>query len=191
MRNSLGRSAIVVCGMAVGLLASPPRAAAQGPAGAGAAEAQQNSSKGVAQLNPMRWMKKDSPSTMTLEERASAEQKLTPTLQSQGLLAAKMSATEACEPFVEFEACLAALHASHSLEVNFLCVRAVETGVNTTADVSSCKIVDGDKAYSLQKTIHLLKPDANAKQAAKDAEQQAKNDLNGLGSMTNASVGAK
>jgi hypothetical protein len=29
--------------------------------------------------------------------------------------------------------------------------------------------------------IHQLKPDANAKQATKDAEQQAKDDLKGIG----------
>jgi hypothetical protein len=46
--------------------------------------------------------------------------------------------------------------------------------------------MDSDRAYPLQKTIQILKPDANAKQAAKDAELQAKNDLSGVSTMETA-----
>jgi chemotaxis response regulator CheB len=41
------------------------------------------------------------------------------------------------------------------------------TGVHTSADVSGCKVADGEKVQSLNKAIHQLKPDANAKQAPK------------------------
>jgi len=54
------------------------------------------------------------------------------------------------------------------------------TGVLTSADVSGCKSA-GDKAQSLHKAIHLLNPDADAKGATKNAEQQAKEDLKDLG----------
>jgi acid phosphatase family membrane protein YuiD len=83
---------------------------------------------------------------------------------------------------VALDGCLAALHASHNLGLDFNCLRANVTGVLTSADMSGCKVAAGDKAQSLNKTIHELKPDANAKQAAKDAEQQAKDDLRGIGS---------
>jgi hypothetical protein len=53
--------------------------------------------------------------------------------------------------------------------------------VHTSADVSGCKVADGEKAQGLNKAIHQLKPDANAKQATKEAEQQAKDDLKGIG----------
>jgi hypothetical protein len=43
-------------------------------------------------------------------------------------------------------------------------------------------MADGDKALSLSKAIHQLKPDANAKEATKNAEQQAKDDLKDLAS---------
>jgi hypothetical protein len=36
-------------------------------------------------------------------------------------------------------------------------------------------------ATHLNKATHQLKPDANAKQATKDAEQQAKDDLKAIG----------
>jgi hypothetical protein len=77
--------------------------------------------------------------------------------------------------------CLAALHASHNLGVDFNCLRADVTGVHTGADVSGCKVADGEKAQGLIKAIHQLKPDVNAKRATKDAEQQAKDDLKGIG----------
>jgi outer membrane murein-binding lipoprotein Lpp len=47
--------------------------------------------------------------------------------------------------------------------------------------VSGCKVADGEKAQGLNKAIHQLKPDVNAKRATKDAEQQAKDDLKGIG----------
>jgi hypothetical protein len=65
--------------------------------------------------------------------------------------------------------------------VDFNCLRADATGVHTSADVSGCKVADGEKAEGLSKAIHQLKPDANVKQATKEAEQQAKDDLKGIG----------
>jgi hypothetical protein len=67
--------------------------------------------------------------------------------------------------------------ASHNLGVEFNCLRADMTGVHTNADMSGCKVADGEKAQNLNKAIRQLKPDADAKQATKDAQQQAKEDL--------------
>jgi hypothetical protein len=155
------------------------RAAAQGPAGSGASTAAQDSSHS---LNPMNWGKKDSRNPNDGPElRSEAEKKLTPSLQSQGLLAANVSAAEACAPFAALDGCLAALHASHNLGVDFNCLRADVTGVLTNADMSGCKFADAEKAQALDKAIHQLKPDANAKQVTKVAEQQARDDLKGIG----------
>ena len=60
-------------------------------------------------------------------------------------------------------------------------LRADMTGVHTNADVSGCKVADGEKALGLNKAIHRLKLDANAKKATKDAEQQTKDGLKGIG----------
>ena len=109
------------------------------------------------------------------------EKKLTPGLQAQGLLAANATATNACAPFTTLDGCLAVLHASHNLGVDFDCLRADVTGVLTSADMSGCKVADAEKAQNLTKAIHQLKPDADAKQATKDAEQQAKDDLKTIG----------
>jgi hypothetical protein len=179
MKKRLFTCAILLSGLSISLTVGVARAAAQGPAGAGASAAAQDSSHS---LNPIKWIKKDSKnSTDAPGSRSEVEKMLTPSLQSQGLLAANATATAACEPFTALDGCLAALHASHNLGVDFDCLRADVTGVHTSADMSGCKLADGEKAQGLNKAIHQLKPDANAKQATKDAEQQAKDDLKGIG----------
>src|SRR5580704_19762370 len=180
LRKILQVFAIVLFVVPISLTLGAEEVAAQGPAGTGAAAAAQDSSHS---LNPIKWVKKDSKNSIDASgNRSNAEKKLTPNLRAQGLLAANATATEACEPFLEMVECLAALHASHNLGVDFNCLRADSTGVHTSANISGCKVVDGEKAEGLTKAIHQLKPDANAKQATKEAEQQAKDDLKAIGS---------
>jgi hypothetical protein len=175
MKTILTVGAILFFGVSI----SAERAAAQGPAGAGASAAAQDSSHS---FNPIKWVKKDSRNSADASgSRSDVEKKLTPNLQAQGVLAANATATDACTSFTTLDGCLAALHASHNLGVDFNCLRADMTGVHINADMSGCKVADGEKAQDLNKAIHQLKPDANAKQAAKDAEQQAKEDLKGVG----------
>jgi hypothetical protein len=177
MKKPLLVGAILFFGISISLTVGAKRAVAQGPAGEGAAAAAQDSSRS---MNPIKWVKKDSKNSAdTPGSRSDAEKKLTPNLQAQGILAANVSATDACAPFTSLAGCLAALHASHNLGVDFNCLRADVTGVHTSTDVSGCKFADGEKAQDLNKAIHQVKPEANAKRAAKDAEQQAKDDLNG------------
>jgi len=129
----------------------------------------------------MNWLRKDSKnSTEAPGNRSDNEKKLTPRLQAQGLLAANAAASDACAPFTSLDSCLATLHASHNLGVNFLCLRAAVTGVHTSGDVSSCEVADEGKSQSLSRAIRQLEPVANAKQAAKEAEQQANEDLRGI-----------
>ena len=157
-------------------------AAAQGPAGAGASAAAKDTSSptGGHSLNPIKWVKRDS--KPSADSRNDMEKKLTPKLQAQGLLAENQTATDACAPFVALDECLASLHASHNLGIDFNCVRADVTGVHTNVDLSGCKGSVGDKAQNLTKSLHMLKPDADAKGQAKNAEKQAKDDLKDLGS---------
>jgi hypothetical protein len=155
-------------------------AAAQGPAGAGASTAAKDTSHSSRSLNPIKWIKKDSkPST---ESRSELENKLTPKLQAQGLLASNATAAGTCEHFTSLVECVASLHASRNLGLDFNCISADVTGVHTNIDLSRCKGPVGEKAQDLRNTIHMLMPDADAKSAAKTAEQQAKDDLKNLGS---------
>jgi len=182
MKKTLFVGAVLLFGVSISLTVGAEQAAAQGPAGVGASDAAQDSSHSLHSLNPIKWVKKDSKnSTDGLGNRSEVEKKLTPSLQAHGMLAANATATDACAPFTALDECLAALHASHNLGVDFNCLRANATGVHTGTDVSGCKVADGEKAQGLNKAIHQLKPDVNAKQATKDAEQQAKDDLKGIG----------
>lgn len=161
-------------------------AAAQGPAGAGASTAAQGSSSSSSSkgrsLNPIKWVKKNKDSgSVASGSRIDLEKKLTPKLKSEGLLTANANATDACAPFTSLNDCLAALHASKNLGVEFNCLRAKVTGVHTNVDLSGCKGSIGDKSESLNKAIHELSSGADAKGAAKNAEQQAKDDLKDLG----------
>jgi hypothetical protein len=171
--------AVLLLGVSISLMVGAEGAAAQGPAGAGASEAAQDDAHS---LNPINWVKKDSKnSTDTSESRSAAEKKLTPSLEVQGLLAANTTATDTCASFTTLDGCLAALHASHNLGLDFICLRANVTGVHTSADVSGCKVADEDKPQALNKAIHQMKPDVNANQATKQAERQAGDDLKGIG----------
>lgn len=180
--NSL-KVSLLALGLSAFLTVGAQHAAAQGPAGAGASEAAKGTSIHTPHsLNPIKWVKKDKKSEDPSGGRSDLEKKLTPKLQAQGLLPASSNATEACSAFTALNECLAALHASHNLGLNFTCMSAAMTGVHTNADVSGCKVADGDKALPLNKAIHAMNPEADAKGATKNAEQQAKDDLNNLGS---------
>ena len=181
-RNLLG-VVIVAVGLSAFITVGAERAAAQGPAGAGASAASQQSSHSSHSLNPIKWVKKDSKKSVDSNgSRSDVEKKLTPKLQAQGVLPANANATDACASFTALNECLAALHASRNLGLDFNCLRASVTGVHSNADMSGCKAADGEKALSLTRAIHLLNPSANAKNATKTAEQQAKDDLQDLGS---------
>jgi hypothetical protein len=171
--------AILFFGASISLTVAAERAVAQGPAGAGASAAAQDSSHS---FNPINWVKKDTKTPADGPElRLSAENKLTPSLQAQGMLAADVTLTAACAPFLALDGCLAALHASHNLGVDFNCLRAGVTGVPSNADMSGCKVANTEKSQGLDRAIRQLKPDADSRQATKVAEQQARDDLKTIG----------
>jgi hypothetical protein len=174
---------MVVAIVAMSVSAGAGRAAAQGPAGVGATAAVEPSSHAPHSYNPIKWVEKK-PKTGSDWHDANSEpdKKLTAKLQGTGVLAANTNIAEACATFKVLSDCLAALHASHSLALDFNCVKSDTTGVRTGADMSACKEPNGDKGVSLSKTIQLLKPAADAKAEAKNAERQANEDLKETGS---------
>src|SRR5882724_10557273 len=164
--------------LAVGVSMGAGRAAAQGPAGAGAGQAADSSSHTSHSYNPIKWVKKDSKSNgNSFDASSDKNKKLTLSLQEQGVLAADASIGDKCGDFKQLGDCVAALHVSHSLGLDFDCLKANVTGVLGSADTTSCQRAGGDKGANLEKSIHMIKPDADAKTAAKDAEKKAKADL--------------
>ena len=156
---------------------------AQGPAGVGATQAASSSTSGSGSshsLNPIKWIKKDK-SSSNAAPSADQNKRLTALLQQNGVLPKDGDVSSSCSVFKNVSDCVAALHASHNVGVEFNCLRADVTGVQTSADLSGCKGPVGDKAVSLQDALKRLKPEADAKAEAKSAEKQAKDDLKEVG----------
>jgi hypothetical protein len=169
---------LVVAVAIMGVSFGAGRTAAQGPQGAGAGSASSSSSGSSHSLNPIKWVKKDPKSASDqLDAKDDQDKNLTSNLQRQGVLQANTDAKSACENFKALDECVAALHASKNMGLDFNCLKSNLTGVQTGADMSSCKGSAGDKAMTLSKAIHAMKPDADAKGEAKNAEKQAKDDL--------------
>src|SRR5262249_22449650 len=129
-------------------------ASAQGPAGVGAtAAASSSSSKSSSgsshSMNPIKWIKKDKPATNAAPS-ADQTNRLTARLREAGVLAPDGDVPTSCSTFKNLGDCVAALHLSHNVGLDFNCVRADMTGVLTSADVSGCKGPVGDKAVSLE-----------------------------------------
>jgi hypothetical protein len=162
------------------------QAAAQGPQGVGASvaagSAPSERSHSSHSLNPVKWVKKSpKPASDQLPAKGEQDKKLTAKLHAQGLLAANTDLKSACDTFKSTDRCLAALHVSHNLGLDFNCLKSDLTGVQTSADMSGCKGTAGTKAMSLDGAIRALKPEAKAKAEAKNAEKQARDDLKEAG----------
>jgi hypothetical protein len=183
MRN---KWVVVIVG-AIGVSIGAAGAAAQGPMGVGggsvgggapAAAPKTESSHPSHSYNPLNWVKKG-PKSATEELDAKGEQdfQLTSRLRTLGVLPAKADLKDVCSAFKELGECVAALHASHNLGVNYSCLKWDVTGAKPSADASSCTAPASGKAMSLGNAIHALKPGANAKAETKNAEKQAHDDL--------------
>ena len=160
------------------------RTAAQGPAGAGATVAAGGGSSSHS-YNPMKLFgkkeaKRDAAANAPVAND-DLDKRLEAKLRATQVLSADATLKDSCVKFLLRVDCLAALHASHNLGLNFECVKSNVTGVRVGADTSSCRMPTGDKPLSLAKTIKLLKSDANAKGAARDAETIAKDELREAG----------
>jgi hypothetical protein len=122
--------------------------------------------------NPMKWIKKP---TASQQLAANTEEEKKLTLQLQALLPPRTTLKDACTAFKSLNDCVASLHASHNLKIKFNCLKWDMTAVRPSGDVKSCEAPP--RAYTLDKAIHVLKPDADAKAEAKNAERRAREDI--------------
>jgi hypothetical protein len=157
-------------------------AAAQGPQGNGAEEAAKSDS-GIHISNPIKWVKKD-PHTETTAVNPASDQnaKLGARLQMEGVLAADANVKETCATIKSLGDCVAALHVSRDLGLDFDCLKSKLSGVQTNLDhARSCASATNGKPVDLAKAIHSLLPRADAKAEAKKAEAESREDLKELG----------
>jgi len=122
--------------------------------------------------NPMKWIKKP---TASQQLAANPEQEKKLTQQLQALLPPRTTLKDSCTAFKSLDDCVAALHASRNLKMKFNCVKWDMTAVRPSGDVKSCE--EPTRALTLSRAIRLLKPDADAKAEAKNAEKRAREDI--------------
>ena len=127
--------------------------------------------------NPIKWIKKGPSPTANEQLAANKEQEKKLSLQLQAALPPRTSLKDACAGFKTLNDCVAALHVSHNLTIKFNCLKWDVTGAKPAGDVKSCAAPSSSKAMDLFKAISVLKPDANARTEAKNAEKRAREDI--------------
>jgi hypothetical protein len=126
--------------------------------------------------NPVHWLKKGPTASEQLAANSDQSKKLASELQA--ILPPKTKLEDACTGFRQLGECVAALHVSHNLKIRFNCLKWDVTGTQPVkGNVSACTAPDGGKPLSLNKAIQTLKPEADAKAEAKNAERRAQEDI--------------
>ena len=138
---------------------------------AGAARAAEHS------YNPIKWIKREPALTASqqLAGNSDMEKKLTTELQAE--LPPRISLKDACAQFKGLDECVASLHVSRNLKIKFNCLKWDVTGTKPAGDVKLCEAPPREKGMSLSRAIRELKPDANSRSEAKNAEKRAREDI--------------
>src|SRR5713101_3567198 len=128
--------------------------------------------------NPAKLFKRDSKSANDqLASNGDLEAKLTHQLQVQEILPQDKNLQDACSAFKYLDDCVASLRVSHSLRIDFSCLKWDVTGVKPKPVSDACAGPAGGKAMGLPRAIDLLKPDSNAKAEANNALRRARDDI--------------
>lgn len=126
--------------------------------------------------NPIHWLKKGPTASEQLSANSEQSKKLASQLQA--LLPPRTKLEDACTAFRQLNECVAALYVSRNLKIKFNCLKWDVTGVQPgNGNVTSCSAPEDGKALSLAKAIQTLKPAADAKAEAKNAEKRAQEDI--------------
>ena len=127
--------------------------------------------------NPLKWIKKGPSPTASEQLATNKEEERKLSLELQAVLPPRTSLKDACAGFKTLNDCVAALHVSHNLTIKFNCLKWDMTGAKPAGDVKSCEAPWRDKGMELYKAISVLKPDANSRTEAKNAEKRAREDI--------------
>jgi hypothetical protein len=127
--------------------------------------------------NPLKWIKGNPRLTANEQLAANKEEERKLTLQLQALLPPKTSLREACGGFTSLEDCVAALHVSRNAKLKFNCLKWNMTAARPSGDIKSCEAPPRDKPLSLDKAIHILNSDLDARAQAKSAQRRAREDI--------------
>lgn len=128
--------------------------------------------------NPAKLLNKNGKSANDqLASNGHLEDRLSKQLRIQGLLAQNKELQEVCSNFKELTSCVAVLRLSHSLPVEFTCLKWNVTGVKPKSVAYSCAGPAGGKAMPLDRAVDLLKPDIDSRAEASKALRKAHDDI--------------
>ena len=105
------------------------------------------------------------------------EDKLSKQLRIQGLLGQNKELQDVCSNFKDLASCVAVLRLTHSLPVEFTCLKWNVTGVKPKGVADSCAGPAGGKGMALDRAVDLLKPDIDSKTEASKALKKAHDDI--------------
>jgi hypothetical protein len=127
--------------------------------------------------NPAKLFHRSPTATEQLASNDELEHRLTSQLQAHGVLTKDANLQALCSNFKTLSGCVSAVRASHSLKIDFSCLKWDVTGIKPSSVPNSCAGPSDGKAMSLKDAIALLKPDADAKTEATNALNTAQNDI--------------
>jgi len=127
--------------------------------------------------NPTKLFHCSPTATEQLASSDELEHRLTSQLQAHGVLTKNANLQALCSNFKTLSGCVSAVRASHSLKIDFSCLKWDVTCVKPSSVPNSCAGPSDGKAMSLKDAIALLKPDADAKTEATNALNTAQNDI--------------
>jgi hypothetical protein len=127
--------------------------------------------------NPMKLVKRYKSANDELASDGHLEDRLTKQLRIQGLLPENKELQVVCSDFKELASCIAALRLTHSLKVEFACLKWNVTGVKPKSVADSCAGPAGGKAMPLDRALDLLQPDVDSAKEVRTALKKAHDDI--------------
>jgi hypothetical protein len=130
-----------------------------------------------ARYNPLKLIKHYKSANDQLASDGHLEDKLSKQLRIQGLLGENEELQVVCSDFRDLANCIAVVRLSHSLPVEFTCLKWNVTGVKPKSGADSCAGPAGGKAMPLDRALDLLKPKLDVRIEARNALKKAHDDI--------------
>jgi hypothetical protein len=130
-----------------------------------------------AKYNPLKLIKHYKSANDQLASDGRMEDKLGKQLRIQGILSQDRELQDVCSHFRDLTTCIAVLHLSKSLPVEFTCLKWNVTGVKPKSVADSCAGPAGGKAMPLDRALDLLKPNLDVRTEARNALKKAHDDI--------------
>jgi hypothetical protein len=127
--------------------------------------------------NPVKLVKRYKSANDELASDGHLEDHLTKQLRLQGILPENKELQVVCSDFRDLPNCIAVLRLTHSLKVEFTCLKWNVTGVKPKSVADSCAGPAGGKAMPLNRALDLLKPDVDSAKEASNALKKAHDDI--------------